>query len=206
MILQFKKDDCYLTYLTKNDPILGNLISSVGDYELLLNKNYYLKLVSSIIGQQLSVKAAGTIFSRVENLCKEITPQNILAIDDEDLRGVGVSWSKIKYIKHLSEEVVSSRIDLDNLDNLSNEEVISELTKIKGIGRWTAEMFLIFSLGRMDIFSTADAGLRRSIKLNYGLEDLPSNDEMVNISNAWKPYRTVASLYLWASLDNKPNI
>lgn len=204
MILEFRKDDCYFTYLTKNDPILGDLISSVGDYKLVLNKNYYVKLVSSIIGQQLSVKAASTIFTRVEKLCQEITPQNILAIDDEDLRGVGVSWSKIKYIKHLSEEVVSNRIDLDNLDNLSDEEVIYELTKMKGIGRWTAEMFLIFSLGRMDIFSTADAGLRRSIKLNYGLEDLPSNNEMVSISNVWQPYRTVASLYLWASLDNNP--
>lgn len=205
MILEFKKDDCYLTYLTKKDPILGSIISSVGDYELVLNKNYYLKLVSSIIGQQLSVKAAGTIFSRVENLCKEITPKNILAIEDEILREAGVSRPKIKYIKHLSEEVISNRIDLYNLGNLANEEVISELTKIKGIGRWTAEMFLIFSLGRMDIFSTADVGLRRSIKLNYSLEDLPSNDEIVSISDLWKPYRTVASLYLWASLDNKPH-
>jgi len=201
MILEFKRDDCYLTYLTRNDPILGNLISSVGDYELVLSKNYYLKLVSSIIGQQLSVKAAGTIFSRVENLCKEITPINILAIDDEDLRAVGVSWAKIKYIKHLSEEVVSSRIDLNNLDNLSNEEIISQLTKIKGIGRWTAEMFLIFSLGRMDIFSTADVGLRRAIKWLYNLDDSIDIYILNGISNNWKPYRSIASLYLWEAIN-----
>ncbi|MCQ4922230.1 DNA-3-methyladenine glycosylase [Tissierella carlieri] len=197
----FKLDDECLLHLSNKDPILGKLISHIGDYELELNKNYFVKLISSIIGQQLSVKAADTIFTRVKNLCEEINPQNILSIDDDELRSAGVSRPKIKYIKHLSEEVINNRIDLNNLDDLSDEEVISELTKIKGIGRWTAEMFMIFSLGRLDVFSTADVGLRRAIKWLYNLDDSFDISILNEIIDNWKPYRSIASLYLWEVIN-----
>lgn len=190
-----------MLHLSNKDPILGKLISHIGDYELEINKNYFVRLISSIIGQQLSVKAADTIFTRVKNLCGEITPQNILSIDDDKLRSTGVSRPKIKYIKHLSEEVINNRIDLNNLIFLSDEEVISELTKIKGIGRWTAEMFLIFSLGRLDVFSTADVGLRRAIKWLYNSDDSFDISILNEIIDNWKPYRSIASLYLWEVIN-----
>lgn len=200
----FKLNDYNLSYLSNKDPILRDIINTIGNYKIELNKDYYVSLVRTIIGQQLSVKAANTIFSRVENLCKVITPNNIFNTCDDDLRNAGVSWAKIKYIKHLTNEVINNQIDLNNIANLSNEDIIYELTQIKGIGRWTAEMFMIFSLGKLDIFSVSDAGLRRSIKINYKLQELPSQAEMKIISETWKPYRSIASLYLWASLDNNP--
>lgn len=199
--LKFEEGDIYLSHLTKHDPVLGKLIANIGCYELELNDDYYLKLISSIIGQQLSVKAANTIFSRVKNLCNGVSPQNIISLADDELRNAGVSRPKIKYIKHLSKEIINNRINLNSLFFLSDEEVVSELTKIKGIGRWTAEMFMIFSLGRLDIFSTSDAGLRRAIKWLYNVDDSIEISLLNGISDNWKPYRSIASLYLWESIN-----
>ena len=201
MIINFKQTDPHIMYLVSSDPLLGKVIKKIGDYSLELDENYYLKLTSSIVGQQLSNKAKATIWNRVEMLCKEISPQNIIAIPDEQLRMAGLSFAKISYIKGLSQEILNGNIDLNNIKNQTNDEVLQTLTSIKGIGKWTAEMFLIFSLGRLDIFSTDDASLRRAIKWLYGFKENPTKAELYSISEKWYPYGSIASLYLWASVD-----
>lgn len=197
----FKTDDTYLSYLSNKDPVLKNLIDKIGNYELILNDNYYVKLISSIIGQQLSPKAAKAIFTRVKTLCEEVTPCNMISINDEALRNVGVSRPKIKYIKILSEEIISNKIDFSELQDLTDGEVVSKLTKFKGIGQWTAEMFLIFSLGRLDVFSKGDVGLKRAIMWLYDLNESNYKAKIEHISNNWIPYRSIASLYLWESVN-----
>jgi len=166
-----------------------------------LNDDYYLKLVQSIVGQQLSIKAKETIWNRVESLCEAITPKDILNISDIDLRNVGISYSKISYIKGLSQMIVDNNINFNNIKNYNDEEVLNLLTSVKGIGKWTAEMFLIFSLGRLDVFSVDDASLRRSVKWLYSFKENPTKSQLYTISKQWHPYRSIASLYLWAAVD-----
>lgn len=202
MVLDFKLTDPCIVYLINSDPLLGKVIRKIGDYSLNINENYFLKLTKSIVGQQLSLKATETIWSRVEGLCEEITPQNILSIPDEQLRAAGVSFSKISYIKGLSESILNDIIDLNHIKNLTNEDILQTLISIKGIGKWTAEMFLIFSLGRLDVFSVDDASLRRAIKWLYGFTENPTKAQMYSISKKWAPYCSIASLYLWASIDD----
>lgn len=190
-----KTEDEKLRELCKNDPTLGKLITVVGDYDLNIQDGHYEALVKRIIGQQLSVKAASTIWSRVAELCPVVEPEKVQAVSDEALRAVGVSRPKIKYIRDLSEKVLSGELELETLDTLADEEVIRALTTVKGIGQWSAEMFLIFSLGRENIFSFGDVGLRRGIKWLYQVED----DEIESLTEIerWSPHKTIASLYLW---------
>lgn len=186
-----------MIHLTNSDPKLAGLIKIIGDYSLNINEDYYLKLIQSIVGQQLSIKAKNTIWGRLELLCDNITPENISLIDDADLRGAGLSFAKISYIKGLSNQVIAGELDLNSFTSLSDDDIIKKLTAVKGIGIWTAEMFLIFSLGRHDVMSFDDVGLKRAIKWLYSLDNTPSPSEMKTISDSWKPYRSVASLYLW---------
>ncbi len=169
------------------------------------SQDLFRDLLESIIGQQLSVKAADTIIHRFVNLfpdTKNIRPEDILGRDDDTLRSVGISRQKISYLQSLSKFVVSEKIVLDALRDLPDEQVISNLTMVKGIGRWTAEMVLIFSLGREDVFSVGDLGLRTAVSRIYGV-DREDKIEIEKISQTWSPYRSLASLYLWQSLDNK---
>ena len=157
-------------------------------------------LANSIMGQQLSTKAAHTIRQRVNAALGELKPKNILATSDEILRAAGLSRAKTRYIKALASTVESKAIDLTRLPELADEDVTNALTKVPGIGQWTAEMFLIFGLKRADIFSSGDAGLQRAVKTLFGeLNDLSE------IYTRWRPYRTVACWYLWEHLDNKPD-
>lgn len=190
------------------DPKLYKVLEKVyalhGDEIFDLRKHDFLfdRLVESIISQQLSVRVADVIYERVLNLMpgKKLTPVGILKNKDEDLRKCGLSYGKIKYLKDLSEKVKSGELNLDNLENLENEEVIKELTKVKGIGRWTAEMFLMFALGRPDIFSHGDLGLKNAIKKIYGFSEY--KEEVVEeIIVKWSPYRTIAARILWKSLE-----
>ena len=128
----------------------------------------------------------------------------MIAADPQDLRDAGLSWSKVSYFRDLAERVLDGELDLKRLPELSDEEVIEELTAIKGIGRWTAEMFLIFHLGRPDVLSTGDLGIRKGAQLAYGLEEMPAPAELEQMGEAWRPHRTIACLYLWRSLDNTP--
>ena len=166
----------------------------------------YQTLAMAICGQQLSTKAAATIWGRIEELFggKTPAPEAVIAADPQDLRDAGLSWSKVSYFRDLAEHVLDGELDLKRLPELPDEEVIEELTAIKGIGRWTAEMFLIFHLGRPDVLSTGDLGIRKGFQLAYGLDEMPTETELAEIGQTWSPHRTIACLYFWRSLDNAP--
>jgi DNA-3-methyladenine glycosylase II len=164
---------------------------------------YFQNLVEAITNQQLSGKAASTIFGRVKDLCKgKISPEMILKLSETKLRGAGLSYAKIKYIKDLSSKVKSGELEINKLDKLTDEEVIKELVAVKGIGRWTAEMFLMFALARPDIFPVDDLGIQKGFEKVTGKKW--DKVKSANIAEKhWKPYRTIASWYLWRSLENR---
>jgi DNA-3-methyladenine glycosylase II len=166
----------------------------------------YQTLAMAICGQQLSVKAAATIWGRIEELFggKTPDPKAVIAADPQALRDAGLSWSKVSYFRDLAEHVLDGELDLTTLPERTDDEVIEELTAVKGIGRWTAEMFLIFHLGRPDVLSTGDLGIRKGAMLAYGLEEMPTEDELEQMGEKWRPHRTIACLYFWHSLDNAP--
>ena len=156
------------------DPVLKKIINACGPLEVELSTDYFSFLSRSIIGQQLSNKVAFVIWNRLLSLMDgEPSPQKLISLEDEKLREIGVSYSKIGYLKNLSSAVLNNEICLDNLEGIENEEIVKNLTKVKGIGQWTAEMFLIFCLGRRDVFSLGDGGLQRSIKWLYRLDEVP---------------------------------
>ena len=167
-------------------------------------KDYALSLTSSIISQQISTKAAAKIKQRFFDMVGEnYDPQNILNYDIEQLRSVGLSRQKASYIHSIAKHTLDKSVDFDVLDTLSDQEVIDELIQIRGVGVWTAEMFLIFTLARPDVFSTGDLGLVNAVKRLYALDDI-STDEIIVISGQWSPHKSIASLALWSSLDNMP--
>lgn len=188
-------------YLKKQDPLLARIIDNTPPFKLQKSGNYFSDLVESIISQQLSLKAADSIFRRFVALFsdKKITPENVLALDIAAIRSAGVSYQKILYIQDLAQKTLESDILFEQFEIMTDEEIIEELTKIKGIGRWTAEMFLMFSMGRPDVFSYGDLGLRRAIQTLYGFDHEPTFDEAKKIAERWKPFRTIACCYLWRS-------
>lgn len=161
-------------------------------------------LIESIINQQLSGKAAATIFNRFKLLFggKFPSPKQIMKVQDEKIRSCGISYQKIKYIKGLCKAIIDKDLDVENLSKLEDEEVIIELTKLRGIGRWTAEMILIFSLRRPDVFSSGDLGLRTAVSRIYKINKDDRN-AMELLAKKWSPYRSLASWYLWRSLENR---
>jgi len=193
--------------LSAADPVLGRLIVRYGPCQLIPHTNYYGELVSAIIGQQLSEKAGATIYNRFLSLFdgKLPTPEQITATDTEAIRGIGCSYSKAGYMKDLAQHIIDGRLDLAHISTLPNDEVIQQLVAVKGIGEWSAHMFMIFSLGRLDILPTGDLGIRKAMMLQYGLGELPKPPEMhrLALENGWTPYQSVASWYLWQSLDNQ---
>lgn len=199
-----------IAHFKKVDPILHKVLEKVykihGEdlFNISKKEELFDDLAESIVSQQLSVRASDAIYKRILDLMpgKKLNPGNLLRINDEDLRKAGLSFGKIKYLKDLSEKVKSGQLELDKLDALENEEVISRLTKVKGIGRWTAEMFLMFGLGRPDIFSHGDLGLKNAIKKIYGFENYKI-EEVEDIVVKWSPYRTLAARVLWRSLEIK---
>ncbi len=196
-----------IKFLKKSDPMLAKLFGKVEPYVLRPSKNYFESLTDAIISQQLSGKAAATIFKRFKDLFpggKFPTPAQVLAKSDAELRTVGVSGSKATYIKNIAAGFEDGSLDFKHINKKTDEEIVEMLVKVKGIGRWTAEMFLIFSLGRPDVFSFGDLGLRNGVKKVYGLRKDPSPAKLKQLSSKWQPHRTCASLYLWASLDNRP--
>lgn len=193
-----------LEHFRKIDPVMHKAAIKVDYWTLKKSENYFDDLTSSIISQQLSGKVADTIYARFKKLFRKevVDPGAILKIPDEKIRKVGISWSKVTYIKDLAKKTVEGEIDLTALDKLPDEGVVVELTKIKGVGRWTAEMFLMFSLGREDVFSYGDLGLKKGIIRLYGLSAKPTDDQIRKIESGWSPYRTYASMVLWRSLDS----
>ncbi len=195
----------------KKDPIFKKLIQN---YDLpafsqrTKTDDLFAALVRAIVNQQLSGKAADTILQRFKNLYKPKsfpTPLQVIKTSDEKLRACGLSYSKIKYIKGLALAVHEKTLDLQSLVDLSDEEVIFELTKLKGIGKWTAEMILIFSLNRPDVFSLGDLGICTAVSRLYNV-DRKNIKKIEKISLKWSPYRSIACWYLWRSLDNRPKV
>jgi 3-methyladenine DNA glycosylase/8-oxoguanine DNA glycosylase len=168
--------------------------------------DHFTALVRAITGQQLSTKAAATIFGRLVALMSDglLTPAALAAVSDEQLRTVGMSRQKAAYFRDLSEKVTSGALPLDSLDAMTDDEVIAALTQVKGIGRWSAEMFLMFRLHRPDVLPVDDLGIVNAVKNVYRLRKKPTSERIRKIGEAWRPYRSVASWYLWRSLDNEP--
>ena len=195
--LIFDNNSHAVNHLVKSDPQISFLIDTIGPYHLELRKDYYRSLVYSIVGQQLSSTVAKIIKNRLLSLCVEIQPNNVIQCSDEVLREVGISRPKIAYIKNLSLQILDEQLDIESFDELPDSEVIAQLTKIKGIGSWTAEMFLIFSLGRLNVLSVKDVGLQRAMKWLYQLDQYPDAVTMKKYGALWDPYCSIASLYLW---------
>lgn len=166
----------------------------------------YGALVRTIVGQQLSTKAARSIHTRLVALFDEKPPrpEHILAADEESLRGAGLSRPKIRYLRDLAERVVDGRLDLESLHDASDDKVIAEITAVKGLGLWSADMFLMFHLARPDVLPVGDLGVRRAVEKLYDLPDLPDEKTLREIAEPWRPERTLAALYLWRSLDAVP--
>lgn len=189
-------------HLAAVDPVLASVIGRVGSIEVPLERDLWWALVDAIVSQQLSIKAAATILGRVAALGRNgerPTPARVLELPDEELRASGLSRAKTVYVKDLAARCLDGSLDLGRLADLDDEEVIAELTRVKGIGRWTAEMILIFALGRPDVLPLDDLGLRIAAQEVYGLEARPGAEELTRLGAAWTPHRTAASLYLWRS-------
>ena len=164
---------------------------------------YFGNLCQEIIGQQLSGRVADVLFDRFEKLFpkRTVTPKRALALSEEILRSTGMSWSKARFIRDLAQKILDKTLPLHQLAQLTDEEVIKELTKVNGVGPWTAEMFLMFTLGREDVFSYGDLGLRKAMKKLYGFKNNPTEKQMEKIVKKWQPYRTYAARVLWKSLE-----
>jgi DNA-3-methyladenine glycosylase II len=199
-----------LKHLRDADPILAEIIKSVGKLGNASDgrpSDHYGALVRAIVGQQLSTKAARSIFARLTTRFdgRTPTPQEVLADEPEELRAAaGLSRAKVGFLRSLAEHVLAGELELERLDELPDELVIEELVAVKGIGLWSAHMFLMFHLHRPDILPVGDLGIRRAIERAYDLDALPSPAAMAEISEPWRPHRTLACRYLWRSLDNEP--
>ena len=199
--LHYDLDNEKVKYLITTDDKLGKLIKYINKTELIIEEDGFKCIVKYIIGQQISDKARETIWQRVCAILKNITPENILAINDNELRKVGLSERKINYIKTLASAVISKDINFCDFKELTNEEIIKKLTALKGIGQWTAEMYLIFSLGRENVLSKGDGTIRRTIQWMYDLEKLPSSEILLKYFSSWTQYATIVSSYLWKSIE-----
>jgi len=197
-------------HLRGADPVLARLLDTVGEPERDRRPrgDHYAALVRSIVGQQLSVSAARSIHARLLEYFggHEPTPAEVLAADPEALRAAaGLSRAKVAFLRSLAEHVESGELELQRLDDLPEDEVIAELTAVKGLGEWSAHMFLMFQLQRPDVLATGDLGIRRAVERAYGLPDLPTPAELRELAEPWRPHRTAACLLLWHSLDNAPD-
>ncbi len=191
-----------ITHLKRCDPCLAEVIGRVGPYRMAYRPPEFDALVRSIVYQQLSGKAAATIYARLEQaLSGEVTPAAIHRMRIPRLRSFGFSQAKAEYVRDLARKTLNGDLDFERLPSLDDNEVIARLTDVKGIGVWTAQMFLMFALRRPDVLPTADLGIRSAMKRVYGLSGLPKPAEMEELAEPWKPYRSVACWYLWRSLD-----
>ena len=190
-------------YLKRSDSILARIIDRVGPVKFELEDNHYEAVVGSIIFQQLAGSAARAILNRFKQLYggRVPSPREYLSTDVEKLRGSGLSPQKISYIKDLAERLESGALDLKRLETLPDEEALNELDNVRGIGRWTAEMFLIFKLGRTDVLPVDDLGLRKAAQKAYRLRTLPKRDRFEQLAEKWHPYSSISTFYLWKSME-----
>jgi DNA-3-methyladenine glycosylase II len=191
-------------YLSRVDPLLNKVIEAVGKYSIKFRHDPFQSLLESIIYQQLASAVASIIYKRFIKYYNGVLPlpSQILSTPDAILKiKVGLSSKKIEYLKDLSIRIADHRLDLNLLYTMTDEDIINQLTEVKGIGRWTAEMFLIFCLGRPDVLPVGDLGIRKAIQRVYSLPELPTRSTILAISQPWKPYRSVATWYLWKSMS-----
>jgi DNA-3-methyladenine glycosylase II len=202
--------------LAAADPTMAALIERLGKLDIATRlrrrkeerpADAYGALLRAIVGQQLSTKAARTIYLRVLDLFGGTTPspEQLLEASEEDLRGCGLSGRKTEYVRDLARHVLGGELELDRLPDLEDEQVIEEIVAVRGLGRWTAEMFLLFHLQRPDVLSGGDLGIRKAIQIEYGLEEMPPPKQVLEIGEPWRPHRSLASLYLWESLAAVPS-
>lgn len=202
--------------LAAADPTMAELIERLGKIDLATRlrrrseerpADAYGALLRAIVGQQLSTKAARTIYGRVLDLFGGTTPspEQLLEAGEEELRAAGLSGRKVEYVRDLATHVLDGELELDRLDQLEDERVIEEIVAVRGLGRWTAEMFLLFHLRRPDVLSGGDLGIRKAIQIEYSLEAMPTPGEVEEIGARWRPHRSLASLYLWESLAAVPD-
>jgi DNA-3-methyladenine glycosylase II len=197
--------------LREADPVMARLVE---EHVKVVRKDLredrrgdaYGALLRSIVGQQLSTKAASTIYGRMIDIFggHAPTPRQLLAADPDEIRAAGLSRPKIAYLRDLAQHVEDGTLELDRLDELPDEEVSAQLTAIKGLGQWTADMFLMFHLRRPDVLPVGDQGIRRAVQVEYRMRKLPDPKRLEKVARPWRPYRTLACLFLWSSLDNAP--
>jgi DNA-3-methyladenine glycosylase II len=190
-------------HLKQRDPVLSGLIARLGPCDYRPSRKRFRLLVGSIISQQISTAAARSISKRFDALFTGVvTPEKLLRLSDDQIRAAGISPQKLTYLKDLATRVQSGEVSFRRISKLDNDGVIRELIQVKGIGEWTAQMFLMFGLGRLDIMPHGDLGIRSAIRNTYGLEELPDKDECFRIAEPWRPYSTIACLYLWRIIDS----
>jgi DNA-3-methyladenine glycosylase II len=201
--------------LAASDPAMAALIERVGEIDLATRlrrhseerpADAYGALLRAIVGQQLSTKAARTIYLRVLDLFDGTTPspERLLEASEADLRGCGLSGRKVEYVQDLARHVLGGELEVERLGELPDEAVVEEIVAVRGLGQWTAEMFLIFHLERPDVLSGGDLGIRKAVQIEYGLEEMPAPARVLEIGEPWRPHRSLASLYLWESLAAVP--
>jgi DNA-3-methyladenine glycosylase II len=196
-----------INHLRTSDPVLSAIIQQVGDYGIQFCRPDFETLVKSIVNQQLSGRVASVIFGRLSAAVKgTVTPEAILKLRPSRMRSLGLSAQKTAYIRDLARHTRAGSVVFEDLAALPDDEVIGRLTQIKGIGVWTAHMFLIFALQRTDVLPTGDLGIRNAIRKAYNLESLPTPEEMEQMALRWRPYCSVASWYLWRSLEGDANL
>jgi DNA-3-methyladenine glycosylase II len=202
--------------LAASDPVMADLVERIGPLDLAKRlrrrkeerpADAYGSLLRMIVGQQVSTKAARAIYLRVLDLFGGVTPspEELLEATEEELRGAGLSGRKVEYIRDLASHVLDGELEFDRIATLGDEEAIAEISAVRGLGRWTAEMFLLFHLGRPDVISGGDLGIRKAIMVEYGLAKMPTPTEVEERGQRWKPNRSLASLYLWESLRAVPD-
>lgn len=190
-----------LNHLKRADPVLSQIIEQVGPYRIQYRSPDFSTLVRSITSQQVSGKAARTVYARLARVAGRVTARSISRLTESELRAAGLSGQKASYIRDLSERTLRRELRFRQLASLSDEDVIATLTQVRGVGVWTAQMFLIFALRRNDVLPTADLGIRAAMRRAYRLPQLPAPPEMEAIAQPWRPWSSVACWYLWRSLD-----
>lgn len=191
-----------MTYLSEADPKLGAVISRVGKYPKASMEPTFHGLGRSIVYQQLSGKAAGTILGRVMDATSNpLTPEAVLKLSIPELRALGLSNQKASYLRDLAERTASGEIEFSRFHEMPDHEIMAELTRVKGVGTWTVQMFLIFALERANVLPVGDLGIRNAVKKLYRLKELPKPDKIEKIAKKWHPYCSVATWYLWRSLE-----
>lgn len=205
--MAFGKEDIVAArrHLMRGDAVLKGIIKRVGPFTLKTERDYFGTLVRSIVSQQISTAAARTILKRLVDHLQpaKISPDSMAQLDLTTLRSLGVSQQKASYVLDLTDRVARGELNLKTIQRRSDEEVVAQLIQVKGIGVWTAHMFMIFALGRMDVLPVGDLGIRSAIQRSYRLDALPTAAETVEIAAPWRPYASVASWYLWRSLEQK---